>query len=86
MRAVRGKRRGVFMNDLFAWALALPSIVIYAICGAIGGVIGATLGSACEKLFGPSKAWRIIPLVFVVTSVQLTTRLVLPWLQPYEAV
>jgi hypothetical protein len=78
------------MSDFSAWLLSLPSIVLYAICGAIGGAIGALLGSAAESLFGPSKAWRVIPIIYFVASVQVTTKLVLPSLQneaaPYEAI
>jgi hypothetical protein len=78
------------MNDLFVWALSLPSFVIVGIVGAIAGAIGALLGAAAQKLFGQNKAWRIVPVIFVVGSVQLTTQSLLPSLQqdaaPYEAI
>jgi hypothetical protein len=79
-----------FMSEFSVWALSLPSIVLYAICGAIGGAIGGLFSFAAEKLFGANKAWRIIPIIFVVASIQLTTKVVLPSLQhdaaPYAAI
>jgi hypothetical protein len=74
------------MNDLFAWALSLPSFVIVGIVGGIAGAIGALLGAAAQKLFGQNKAWRIIPAIFVVGSIQLTTQSLLPSLQQDAAV
>jgi hypothetical protein len=78
------------MNDLFGWALSLPNFAIVGIVGAAGGAIGALLGAGAQKLFGLNKAWRIIPVIFVVGSVQLTDKTLLPLLQkeagPYEAI
>jgi hypothetical protein len=69
------------MNDLFDWAVALPSVVVAGIVGAIGGAIGALLGAAAQRLFGENKAWRIVTIIFAVGSFQLTTHSVLPSLQ-----
>jgi hypothetical protein len=69
------------MNDFFAWALSLPSFVIVGVVGGVAGAIGALLGAAAQKLFGQNKAWRIIPVIFVVASIQLTTQSLLPSLQ-----
>jgi hypothetical protein len=78
--------RKFFRNDLFAWALSLPSFVIVGIVGAIAGAIGALLGAAAQGLFGQSKAWPIVPVIFVVGSIQLTTQSLLPSLQQGAAV
>ncbi|WP_298261678.1 hypothetical protein [Bradyrhizobium sp.] len=74
------------MNDLFDWVLSLPSFAIVGIIGAIAGGTGALLGAAAQKVFGQNKAWRIIPVIFVVGSIQLTTKSLLPSLQQDAAV
>jgi hypothetical protein len=74
------------MNDLFAWALSLPSFVIVGIVGGIAGAIGVLVGAGAQKLFGLNNAWRIIPVIFVVGSVQLTSNTLLPALQQDAAV
>jgi hypothetical protein len=74
------------MNDLFDWALSLPSVVIAGIVGAIGGAIGALLGAAAQRLFGQNKVWRIVPIIFAVVSFQLISQSLLPSLQQDAAV
>jgi len=80
----------MLMSDVVAWLLTLPYIVIYAACGAVAGATGALVGYAGEKIFGPNKAWRFISIVFIVVSVQITSKAIIPSLQqnawPYEAV
>jgi hypothetical protein len=74
------------MNDLADWFLSLPSFAVVGIVGAVAGAIGALLGAGAQKLFGQNKAWRIIPVIFVVGSVQLTSNKLLPALQQDAAV
>jgi hypothetical protein len=73
------------MNDL-----ALLSIALAAIVAGIAGGLGALLGARAQKLFGPSKAWSIIPIIFGVGSIPLTNNTLVPMLQqeagPYEAI
>jgi hypothetical protein len=44
------------------------------------------VGAAAQKLFGPNKIWRIVPIIFAVGSFQLITKSVLPSLQQDAAI
>ena len=73
------------MNDIAVLPIALAAIV-----AGIAAWLGGLLGAVAQKLFGPSKAWSIIPIIFGVGSIPITNNTLVPMLQqeagPYEAI
>ncbi len=64
------------MNDLVLWIAALPAFVIYAAIGGLAGALGALVATLLKSRF--EKSIRILPILFVIISTQITPSFVLP--------
>lgn len=66
------------LYDVVLWVASLPQFVIYAAVGAISGACGALVAWPLSKLF--PRASQFTTVFFIVLSIQITPRVVLPWL------
>jgi hypothetical protein len=69
---------GGIMDDLLRIAATLPSFVIYGIVGAVFGVMGVLVAYGFEKVFNSPKPLKIIPILFMVVSTQVSEKVVMP--------
>jgi len=57
------------MNEILLFVASMPWVVVYAVAGAIAGLLGASAGLIAQKYFGLKKGWGFVPVVvFVVIS------------------
>lgn len=65
--------------DLVLWLASLPSFIIYGLIAGVAGAFGTIAAEPFRNRFG--NAARIVPIIFIVFSLQLTPRLILPKLE-----
>jgi hypothetical protein len=59
----------MLMDEILLFVASMPTFVVYAAAGAVGGVLGAGAGLFAQKYFGLGKGWRFVPfVVFTVIS------------------
>src|SRR5262245_18871854 len=63
----------MLMNEILLFVASMPTLVVYAVAGAIAGILGAGAGLFAQKYFGLGKGWRFVPVViFVVISLSVS--------------
>ena len=66
------------VNDLIIWVSELPIVILYAVIGAIFGAFGGLFAFVLSHIFPKSNLHRVIPIVFILASVQITRIIALP--------
>jgi hypothetical protein len=66
------------MQEILRTLSSLPSFAIYALVGAVSGVIGVLIAYVIEKLFNSKKLSKIIPVIFIVISTQVSQKVIVP--------
>ena len=58
------------MNEILLFVASMPWVVVYAVAGALAGLLGSGAGLIAQKYFGLSKGWKFVPVV-VFTALSL---------------
>jgi hypothetical protein len=63
----------MLMNEILLFVASMPTFVVYAVAGAIAGLLGSGAGLIAQKFFGLSKGWKFVPVVvFTVLSLNVS--------------